>query len=554
MTAERALAPEELVSNDVNSAWLPARLTTVAELFNRALKQRGPDFEFLDFSGVVYTLGDLDRESSKLAHGLRAAGALPGQCVTSVLDNGIEQILLLFACTKIGSIHVPLNTAYKGEYLRHQVANSGAVVLVGEREYVERLIEIEEGIPEAKVLLVKGDIPEIKANRLEVRPLASALVDTDAPLGYTVQPADLAMLIYTAGTTGPSKGCMVSQSYACNMARQISENMLYTADDVIWTPLPGFHLNQYTATILGALWVGAKAAVYPRFSVSRFWQELERTGATVIHILSSMITLIADAADNDAMLRYHGKLRLLAGTPIPGKYQQKWKARFGVKHTAQICFGLTECALVTSVAIDVDRPEESSGRHNDDFDVRIVDDQDQELPPGQAGEIIIRPKRAHVMFEGYWRKPEATAALLRNCWFHTGDIGKFDAEGWFYFVDRKKDYLRRRGENISSMEMEAVFRLHPQVAEVAVHAVFADMEDDVKVTCTLIEGAKLSEEELCLWSVKNLPYFAVPRFIEFRTELPKNPVGRVLKYELRDQGVTSSTWDREKADIALKKR
>jgi crotonobetaine/carnitine-CoA ligase len=542
------------MNNEVNKAWLPGKLTTIIEIFNRALKQRGADFEFLDFSGIIYTLGELDRESSKLAQGLRAAGAKPGQCVTSVLDNGIEQILLLFACSKIGSIHVPLNTAYKGEYLRHQVADSGAVVLIAEKEYVERLIEIEDGLSEAKVLLVKGDMPGVQAGKLEVRPLASAHVDEVDCFDYVVKPTDLAMLIYTAGTTGPSKGCMVSQSYACNMARQISENMLYTADDVVWTPLPGFHLNQYTATILGALMVGAKAAVYPRFSVSRFWQELERTGATVTHILSSMITLIADAADNDAMLRYYGKLRLLAGTPIPEQYQEKWKARFGVKHTAQICFGLTECALVTSVPIDVDHPAESSGRHNDDFDVRIVDDNDQELPPGRSGEIIVRPKRPHVMFEGYWRKPEATAALLRNCWFHTGDIGKFDENGWFYFVDRKKDYLRRRGENISSMEMESVFRLHPQIAEVAVHAVFADMEDDVKVTCTLVEGATLSEGELCQWSVKNLPYFAVPRFIEFRNELPKNPVGRVLKYELREQGLTSATWDREKAEIELVKR
>ena len=267
-----------------------------------------------------------------------------------------------------------------------------------------------------------------------------------------------------------------------------------------------------------------------------------------------MITLIADAPEDEAAVRYYGKLRLMAGTPIPEVYQERWKARFGVKHTAQICFGLTECALVTSVRVDVERPPSSSGRHNDDFDVRIVDDNDEEVPAGQSGEIIVRPRRPEVMFQGYWRKPEATAALLRNCWFHTGDIGMFDSEGWFYFVDRKKDYLRRRGENISSMEMEGVFRLHPEVSEVAVHAVFAETEDDVKVTCTLVQGATLSEEALCRWSVDNLPYFAVPRFIEFRAELPKNPVGRVLKYELRNEGVTARTWDREKAQFELIKR
>jgi crotonobetaine/carnitine-CoA ligase len=543
-----------IMNDEVKSAWLPGRLTTLVDVFNRALELRGPDFEFLDYSGVKHTLGALDEQSTMLAHGLRAAGARPGECVTSVLDNCVEQFLLLLACAKIGSIHVGLNTAYKGEYLRHQVADSGAVVLIAEKEYVDRLIDIEAGLPEARILIVKGDMPATMPQRLQVRSFDEATVRNEEPIGYTSRPDDLAMLVYTAGTTGPSKGCMVSQSYLCNQARQIADCMHYTKDDVIWTPLPGFHMNQYSATIIGALLHGAKAVIYPRFSVSRFWPEIERSGATGVQILSSMITLIADAAENEAEERCFGQLRFIAGTPIPQKYQEKWKSRFGVKDTAQICFGLTECALVTSVPISVDRPPASSGRANDDFDVRIVDEHDQEVAPGQPGEIIVRPKRPHVMFEGYWRKPEATAALMRNCWFHTGDIGKFDEDGWFYFVDRKKDYLRRRGENISSMEMEQIFRLHPAVHEVAVHAVFAETEDDVKVTCTLVEGMSVSEEELCRWSASNLPYFAVPRFIEFRPELPKNPVGRILKYELRDQGITPATWDRETSDFELVKR
>jgi crotonobetaine/carnitine-CoA ligase len=209
---------------------------------------------------------------------------------------------------------------------------------------------------------------------------------------------------------------------------------------------------------------------------------------------------------------------------------------------------------VTSISIDETQPGKASGHHNDDFDVRIVDDNDVELPAGTAGEIIVRPKRPHVMFEGYWKRPAETMKVLRNFWFHTGDIGMFDEDGFFFFLDRKKDYLRRRGENISSMEVEGVFSLHPDIQEVAVHAVLADMEDDVKATCTLVPGATITEEELCRWSVDNLPYFAVPRFIEFREALPKNPVGRVLKYELRDQGITEGTWDREASQVELVKR
>lgn len=536
--------------------WSAGETTTVAEVLERGRALRGDDAPFIDYSGETFSLGFLDARSTSLAHGLRAAGAQYGECVVSLLDNCVEQLLLLLACSKIGAIHVPLNTAYKGEYLRHQVADSGAMVLVAEKEYVDRLIEVEEQLTDAKVLLVKGAMPAAPARRLDLRPLDQAYVPTTEPTGFSPRPSDLAMLIYTAGTTGPSKGCMISHNYVCNMSRQLAEAQKYTAEDVIWTPLPGFHLNQYTATLLPALMVGGRAAVFPRFSVSRFWPELERTGATVTHILSSMVRLIAEAPDDEAAKRYYGKLRVAGGAPFPPELQEVWRERFAPQFArGPSGYGLTECALVTSVSIDeAGRPPASSGHRNDDFDVVIVDDEDRELAAGQAGEILVRPKRPHVMFEGYWRRPADTMKLLRNLWFHTGDIGMFDDDGWFYFLDRKKDYLRRRGENISSMEVEAIFSAHPAIREVAAHAVLADLEDDLKITCVIDPASGLTEEQLCRWSIDNLPYFAVPRFIEFRDELPKNPVGRVLKYELREQGVTPTTWDRDKSDVELVKR
>lgn len=535
--------------------WSQGELTTTVDVLESALRRRGPDFDFIDYSGDKYTLGFLDTQSTSLAHGLRAAGARPGECVVSVLDNCVEQLVLLFACAKIGAIHVPLNTAYKGEYLRHQVADAGATVLIAEQEYVDRLIAIEDGLPEAEVLLVKGEMPIGGAKRLTLRSLEEAYLPTEEPTGFRPKPSDLAMLIFTAGTTGPSKGCMISQNYVCNMARQLMTVLEYEEDDVIWTPLPGFHLNQYTATVLSSMMAGGRAAIFPRFSVSKFWDEVERTGATVTQILSSMVRLLAEAPDDDAMLRCRGQLRIAAGAPFPPELQQVWRDRFQPKYVrGPAGYGLTECALVTSVGLEGERPPTASGRHNDYFDVIIVDDDDREVAAGEAGEILIRPRRPHVMFEGYWRRPAETMKVLRNFWFHTGDIGKFDEDGWFYFLDRKKDYLRRRGENISSMEVEGVLGMHPAIQEVAVHAVLADLEDDVKATIVLVEGVSLSEEELCRWSAENLPYFAVPRFIEFRETLPKNPVGRVLKYELRDQGVTEATWDREKSGLELVKR
>jgi crotonobetaine/carnitine-CoA ligase len=187
--------------------------------------------------------------------------------------------------------------------------------------------------------------------------------------------------------------------------------------------------------------------------------------------------------------------------------------------------------------------------------VRIFDDDDNELPPGTPGEIVIRPRRPLVMFEGYWNRPEDTLNIMRNMWLHSGDIGRFDADGYLYFVDRKKDYLRRRGENISSFEVETGLRAHPAVEDVAVHAVFSDAgEDDVKATVVLKKDAAITEEMLCRWAIERLPYFTIPRYFEFRQDLPRNPLGRVLKYQLRADGCTPNTWDREKAGLRIPKR
>lgn len=538
-----------------STGWTSTETTTVLETFQRAMARDGQDFEFIDYDGVRHTYGDLDARSTAMAHGLRAAGARPGECVVSVLDNRVEQPLLLLACSKIGAIHVPLNTAYKGEFLRHQIEDSGAVIIIAEGDYADRVLDIEDELVAAKQLFILGDGVTRRARRLAQSDFDALDLTTDEPLGYVCKPSDVAMLIYTAGTTGPSKGCMVSQNYVCNMARQLMTCQLYQPGDVIWTPLPGFHLNQYTATIVSAMLVGGKAAISPRYSVSRFWQEIERSGATIVQILATMISFTADAEETEAEKRCFGQVRIVCGAPFPPALQNKWKTRFGVKYAGSIGFGLTECAIVTSVAMDeVGIPEGSSGRRNDVFDVRIVDDEDRELPAGEPGEIMVRPRKPHVMFEGFWNRPAETMKQLRNFWYHTGDIGKFDAEGFFYFVDRKKDYLRRRGENISSLEIEHAFRRHPAIVDVAVHAVLTDAEDDVKVTCIITPDIGLTEADLCQWSIDNLPYFAVPRFVEFRLELPRNPVGRVLKYQLRDEGVTPSTWDRETSGLTMAKR
>jgi crotonobetaine/carnitine-CoA ligase len=540
------------------STWNPSATDSVDVIFDAALEDR-PDLVFLDFSGETSTYAQVARLIGQTANLYEECGVGPGDTVVTLLDNNLDAVVSFLAATRLGAIAVPVNTAYRGEFLRHQVADAGAKLVVAESHYVNRLLQVRDGVPALRTLLYRdgagGFTPERADHGLELLSLTSARQQMQDKLRAPVaKPSDLACLIYTAGTTGPSKGCMISHNYAVHVSRQYIEVTGRRTENKTFTPLPLFHLNAWNVTVFTTAILRSSAAIAPRFSLSGFWPEIERSGATMTSLLGTMISLIANAPDSEAAERCFGQLEIVQGAPFPAELIDTWKRRFGVTWAGVNVFGLTECCLTTHLPrTEAGRPG-SSGRRNDTFDVRIFDDEDRELPPGGVGEIVVRPLKPHVMFEGYWKRPEATAALMRNLWFHTGDMGMFDAEGYFHFKDRKKDYLRRRGENISSFEMESAFLQHPDVVDVAVHSVFSELtEDDVKVTAVLREGATLTEQELCRWSFDRLPYFAIPRYIEFRTELPKNPVGRVLKYVLRDEGRTPETWDREESTLEMPK-
>ncbi|MCZ4653904.1 AMP-binding protein [Gordonia amicalis] len=543
----------DTVTPDAAVTWGPGRTDTVINIVERAVRDAG-DAVFLDFSGDVLTYREVWDRALRRAVGLRSLGVGPGDTVLCVLDNNADAVVSWFAANALGAVWVPVNTALKADFLRHQAADSGAKVAIVEADYAQRFLEIEDGLPELTHLAYRGDA-SASLKRVTALPLAE--VDavgvgekfTPVPVGYR----DLSMLIYTSGTTGPSKGCMISHNYAANLAATSAAKR--DRSHTLWTPLPLFHLNAAATSVLATAVNQSTLAIAPRFSLSNFWPEVERTGARRVSILGVMISLIASMPDTPEMLRCHGQIVQVGGAPWTPELIETWRTRFGVKSAGSAVFGLTEATYITSTPPDMSPPLGCAGRRNNDFDVRIVDDEDNEVPDGQPGEIILRPRRPHIMFEGYWRRPEATLAVTRNLWFHTGDIGRFDDDGWLWFVDRKKDYLRRRGENISSFELERTFRSHPDVSEVAVHAVPSEFtEDDIKVTAILVEDSTLTEEQLCAWSLDKLPYYAVPRYIEFRPELPKNATGKVLKYQLRDEGVTPSTWVIDSSDLTIAKR
>ncbi len=518
-----------------------------------------PDGRYLDFDGVQITAREMDVAANRIAHGLAALGVARGDRVATLIENSPEQVISFFAALKLGAIQVPINTAYKGEFLRHVLADSGARVMVVQGALAERVADICSGgadaeLPELRAVVVAGET-EATITGVPTTDWATmqAAGSDSAPEGPVVGPSDLACFIYTAGTTGPSKGCMLPQHYVVALAEQIARAWQRTPDDVVLTPLPLFHFNAISVCVVGTLITGGSAAIVRKFSVSRFWHEVKRTDATMLSMLGSLAILVANADDVPEQVGH--RLRLCAAAPMPPDTDRIWRERFGCA-TFSGGYGLTEASLISMLPAGAVNKVGAAGQLNDEeFEVRLVDDEDREVAVGEIGEIVCRPTGPNLMFAGYWRRAEATVEVLRNLWFHTGDLGRLDEDGFLYFVDRKKDYLRRRGENISSFEMERTFIAHEAIKDVAVHAVASDQgEDDVKVTAVLQPGATVTEEELCRWSVDQVPYFAVPRYIEFRADLPRNPVGRVLKYELRDDGVTEGTWDREAAGFTFDRR
>jgi carnitine-CoA ligase len=530
--------------------WSAGETRTIPQLL-RERAASDPDSPFLEFDAEMHTAAELDASSDRIAGTLARLGVEAGDRVAFALGNCVEFATLWFGVMKLGAVVVPLNTALKGASLRHQLADSGAKVLALQGDLAARVADAAAALDDLACCITVGEPDGV----LPVRTLTwvELELESDPPPETVADPEGLACILYTSGTTGQSKGCMIS--HASLIARSWRGNWCVerTADDVLFTPLPLFHVNALIYGFLGPLLFGGRSCIDRRFSVSRFWPEIRRTGATIATLMGALATLIAHAPD-DAESDGSSLERILA-VPMPREIDTIWRERFGVAVISGM-YGQTEATPLGMTTPGVRNPAASVGRANDiDFDVRIFDDHDREVAHGEVGEIVCRPRHPFMMYSGYWRAPEATARAARNLWYHTGDLGKVDDDGFLYFVDRKQDYLRRRGENISSVELEMYFLTHDDVAEVAVHAVPCELgEDEVKLTAVLNDGATVTAEELVHFAVNGLPFFAVPRFIEFRTELPRNQVGRVQKAILRSEGVTPQTWDREAAGVVFERR
>jgi crotonobetaine/carnitine-CoA ligase len=527
----------------------PPRMRSIGAILADKARRHG-DRTYFYHDGSACTYGQLEERANRLAAGLFSLGVVKGTVVCSLLNSSPDYLALWFGLSKAGAVEVPINTAYKGYLLEYILSFTEAETLILEEEYLERVAAIQEKLPRLKRLIVRGaGGGSANPTRFEALPFERLREAGDRPPEVTMEFSDPCAIVFTSGTTGPSKGAVIPVNFNYRFATRHAEIMRYTADDVLYNFLPFFHVaGKFQA--LAAMLVGGKMVLQEKFSVSRFWEEVRRYGVTgflsvggILHMLNSQPPR-PDDSDNP--------IRKIYAVPIPKEFRAEFERRFGV--TMQEAYGATEDGLVLSTVWEEPAPPGSCGRPCDLYEVDVLDENDMPCPAGVPGEIVVRSREPYAMMSGYFKMPEATLAAFRNLWFHTGDRGVKDEKGWFFFLDRMKDAIRRRGENISSYEVERVINAHPKVAESAVIPVPSEVgEDEVKAVVILKEGETLDPAELVAFCEANMARFAVPRYVEYIPELPRTPTQKVEKYKLRNAGVTPSTWDREKAGYKLER-
>ncbi|VTU32001.1 Long-chain-fatty-acid--CoA ligase [Variovorax sp. PBL-H6] len=517
-----------------------------------------PDKVFLTetATGRRFSFREMDLWSNRVANALADLGVARGRHTGVLMGNSAEHLAIFFGIGKLGAVSVPVNTAARGELLRYYLTQSDCDSVVVDDALVDRLAEVLPQLPLVRRVLVVRTA-EAAAHALAASPacevadfetcIASA---GDAPRGAEVKCSDLLMLAYTSGTTGPSKGSMLSHAAALTYGTSAAEAQGYRTSDVFYVCLPLFHNNALLAATAAALVCGASVVLSRRFSVSKFWGEIRESHATITNFLGAMSSFLwssppsPDDADND--------LRLVSMAPTP-KYAAEFEKRFGLK--AMNNYGLSDFGMVTSFTANEPREKLGSiGKPRRGFRVKIVDEDDFELPAGEVGEMVLQSDDPWRATNGYYKMPEATLAANRNQWFHTGDRGMIDADGYFWFVDRKKDCIRRRGENISAFEVEQIIATHPEVANAAVFPVATQTNDEeVGAVVVLKSGAAVSEKELVEHCQRNMAYFMVPRYIQFRDQLPTTVNQKVEKFRLRSEleRDLSKAWDREAAGLVL---
>jgi crotonobetaine/carnitine-CoA ligase len=524
---------------------VPERRTCVLRyLLDDWAQKRGAQEYVLFENGDRWTYAELRLRVIAKAAGLHRLGVKQGDHVAAWLPNGREALLAFYAVNYLGAVFVPFNTAYRGKLLEHVLHNSDARLLICHAGLLDRLEGVDSAAIETVVVVGDGVAPARFAN-VDFAALDGGEADL-APLVRPIEPWDNQTIIYTSGTTGPSKGVLSSYCHLYTNAGPDSWHFI-TGEDRFLVNMPVFHIGGLGIPFV-MLARGGSIALMENYSTERFWDFVRDTQCTAMFLLGVMATFLMKAPPNPRDREHRIRAAFMVPlTEAAGPFHE----RFGID--VYTIFNMTE---ISSPIVSEPNPVKlgTCGKVRPGVDVRLVDGNDCEVPVGAVGEMLVRTDRPWAMNSGYYKNPEATAAAWRNGWFHTGDAFRRDAEGYFYFVDRVKDAIRRRGENISSFEVESEITAHPAVREAAVIGVPSEFsEDDVMACIAAVPGQAIDCVALIEFLAARMSYFMIPRYIRIMDELPKTASAKVQKADLRVAGITVDTWDRDKAGIKLKR-
>ena len=515
----------------------PAERTVPKMLLRQA--ERYGQRRLVTIGGATLSYAETCAAAAGYAATLAAAGIGPGDRVAVMCGNRVEILFTILGCAWLGAIAVPINTASRGAQLEHILNNCGARLIVIERDLTSVLTSLGRSRVPLETVWLVGDSEEPNLPGFK----CAAFPPPAAPMTpHPVEPGDTFAILYTSGTTGLSKGVCCPHAQYFWWGVYTSELLGLRETDVLLTTLPMFHTNAL-GTFFQTLLNGATLIVEPRFSASGFIPALARENATVTFVLGAMVPMLLAQQPTDADRTHDVRIALAPAVPV--HFHAEFTDRFGFGLLD--AYGSTETNCIMGAPLAEQRPG-MMGRLLEGFSARVVDAQDNEVADGETGELMLRADEPFAFATGYFGMPEKTVEAWRNLWFHSGDRVVRENDGFYRFVDRMKDAIRRRGENISSFEVEQVLVSHPDVENAAVFPVRSELaEDEVMAAVVLRRGTALTYAALLDYCQPRMPYFAVPRFVEFVDRLPVTENGKVTKYKLRERGVTATTWDREKA-------
>ena len=507
--------------------------------------QTHPDRPYIRFGdGDWVTYGEIDLRANRIANALIARGLQKGQCVSTLMPNSVDQVALWFGILRAGGVQSPINLAYRGDFLSWVINLPESRFLVISDDLLDRLDKVADELPLLEhVFLWSSDAPNGPNPKVNFEPFAVLDDAPDTDPGVEVTWVDDARVMFTSGTTGRSKGVIKQHASDYFSGRTYNEVCGVTEDDIFYTCLPLFHSNAQMLSCYPAMIAGARIQISTRYSSTNFWREVTECGATILNTVSAMNYFLWNTPPGEYD-RAHKVTRIMA-MPAPKDIYYEFKERFGIRwHEG---YGLTETGMVTYVPPGIEKPG-SCGMASPGFEVSVVEPgTDRPVPSGTSGEIVVDMKLPNIVMRAYAGMPEKTAEDFKNLKLHTGDLGQMDDDGYLYFMDRVKDYIRRRGENVSSMEVERIVAGHPGVLEAAAVGVAADegasSEQEILI-CVVPRENPLDPHELLTYCVDKMPYFAVPRYVRFMEHLPKTPTERVRKVELRDMGLGDDVYDR----------